>query len=302
MRRISLEFVPTAILSRQVGVLREGDGHAALILNLPGQPKAIAETLEGLKAPDGPDPGARHLRRRAVLHRPDRRPVHRDARRRRQGVSPEERTAEAGMTELLQCVEVQTEPLARRDRDPAARPRCRRLRLRAGRARARDAWRPGARYVFPHAPTMPVTINGGYVMRAWYDILGTDLVRREDEHGIRASQAMVEALIEREVDRGVAAVAHRAGRLLAGGRDHAAHRPAPAAAARGPDRIVVLPAAGRLVLAVRRRPAAPGRADVPRARHVRIPWCRWPAGQPRATSCRRPGTPCSGTTTRCRIP
>jgi molybdopterin adenylyltransferase len=53
MRRISLEFVPTAILSRQVGVLREVAGHAALILNLPGQPKAIAETLEGLKAGDG---------------------------------------------------------------------------------------------------------------------------------------------------------------------------------------------------------------------------------------------------------
>jgi molybdopterin adenylyltransferase len=51
MRRISLEFVPTAILSRQVGVLRENPGHAAL--NLPGQPKAIAETLEGLKSPDG---------------------------------------------------------------------------------------------------------------------------------------------------------------------------------------------------------------------------------------------------------
>jgi molybdopterin adenylyltransferase len=53
MRRISLEFVPTAVLSRQVGVLREVAGHAALILNLPGQPKAIAETLEGLKSPDG---------------------------------------------------------------------------------------------------------------------------------------------------------------------------------------------------------------------------------------------------------
>ncbi len=50
MRRISLEFVPTAILSRQVGVLRETAGHAALILNLPGQPKAIAETLEGLNS------------------------------------------------------------------------------------------------------------------------------------------------------------------------------------------------------------------------------------------------------------
>ena len=62
---------------------------------------------------------------------------------------------------------------------------------------------PAARYVFPHAPTMPVTINGGYVMRAWYDILGADLVRREDEAGIRASQGLVETLIEREVERGV---------------------------------------------------------------------------------------------------
>jgi phospholipase/carboxylesterase len=61
---------------------------------------------------------------------------------------------------------------------------------------------PPARYVFPHAPTRPVTINGGYVMRAWYDILGNDLVRREDEQGIRESQALVETLIEREVERG----------------------------------------------------------------------------------------------------
>jgi phospholipase/carboxylesterase len=64
---------------------------------------------------------------------------------------------------------------------------------------------PAARYVFPHAPTMPVTINGGYVMRAWYDILGNDLVRREDERGVRASQKLVEALIERETARGLAA-------------------------------------------------------------------------------------------------
>ena len=53
MRRLSLEFVPTAILSRQVGVLREIAGHAALILNLPGQPKAIGETLEGVRHADG---------------------------------------------------------------------------------------------------------------------------------------------------------------------------------------------------------------------------------------------------------
>ena len=71
---------------------------------------------------------------------------------------------------------------------------------------------PAMRYVFPHAPTMPVTINGGYVMRAWYDILGTDLVRREDEASIRASQAAVERLIARETGRGVA----RARIVLAG--------------------------------------------------------------------------------------
>ena len=53
MRQISLKFVPTAILSRQVAVIRESDGHAALIMNLPGQPKSIKETLEGLKDADG---------------------------------------------------------------------------------------------------------------------------------------------------------------------------------------------------------------------------------------------------------
>lgn len=53
MRQVSLAFVPTAILSRQVAVLRETDDHAALIINLPGQPKAIRETLEGLRDADG---------------------------------------------------------------------------------------------------------------------------------------------------------------------------------------------------------------------------------------------------------
>ena len=53
MRQISLRFVPTAILSRQVAVIRECDNHAALIMNLPGQPKSIRETLEGVKDADG---------------------------------------------------------------------------------------------------------------------------------------------------------------------------------------------------------------------------------------------------------
>jgi phospholipase/carboxylesterase len=106
------------------------------------------------------------------------------------------------MSELLQCVQVQT----------SAAPDATVILLHGLGADGHDFvpvvreleanGAPNARYVFPHAPTMPVTINGGYVMRAWYDILGTDLVRREDENGIRASQEMVEALIDQEVERG----------------------------------------------------------------------------------------------------
>jgi phospholipase/carboxylesterase len=61
------------------------------------------------------------------------------------------------------------------------------------------------RFVFPHAPSLPVTINGGYVMPAWYDILGTELVRREDAAGIHKSALAIEALIAHEVQRGIAA-------------------------------------------------------------------------------------------------
>ena len=64
---------------------------------------------------------------------------------------------------------------------------------------------PAIRFIFPNAGTMPVTINNGYVMRAWYDIRENDLVRREDEGGLRASQAQIEALIAREKARGIPA-------------------------------------------------------------------------------------------------
>ncbi len=61
------------------------------------------------------------------------------------------------------------------------------------------------RYLFPRAPVRPVTLNGGHPMRAWYDILGTDLVRGEDEAGLRESFAGVQQLIDREVARGMPA-------------------------------------------------------------------------------------------------
>ncbi|MES2830825.1 MAG: alpha/beta hydrolase [Pseudomonadota bacterium] len=62
---------------------------------------------------------------------------------------------------------------------------------------------PPIRFIFPHAETMPVTVNNGYVMRAWYDILGADLTRREDETGLRASQAAIEKLIAAQNRRGI---------------------------------------------------------------------------------------------------
>jgi phospholipase/carboxylesterase len=64
--------------------------------------------------------------------------------------------------------------------------------------------RPGIRFVFPHAPLRPVTINQGHVMRAWYDIRALAGVRREDEAGVRQSARQIEALMERERQRGIA--------------------------------------------------------------------------------------------------
>src|SRR4029079_3837378 len=62
---------------------------------------------------------------------------------------------------------------------------------------------PALRFVFPHAPVRPITINGGMTMRAWYDISGLEIAQRQDEAGIRTSIGQIEELIERESARGV---------------------------------------------------------------------------------------------------
>jgi phospholipase/carboxylesterase len=64
---------------------------------------------------------------------------------------------------------------------------------------------PPLRFVFPHAPVRPVTINNGYAMRAWYDIIGIDRRSAEDFRGIEASSAGITALVRRENERGIAA-------------------------------------------------------------------------------------------------
>jgi len=66
----------------------------------------------------------------------------------------------------------------------------------------RPEW-PALRFVFPHAPVRAITLNNGLPMRAWYDVAGFDLSQRQDEPGIRRSIAAVDALIAREVERGV---------------------------------------------------------------------------------------------------
>lgn len=61
------------------------------------------------------------------------------------------------------------------------------------------------RFIFPHAPMRPITINGGYVMRGWYDIARADIGVQQDAEGIRASQRQLEALIEAEIAAGIPA-------------------------------------------------------------------------------------------------
>jgi molybdenum cofactor synthesis domain-containing protein len=247
MRQISLHFVPTAILSRQTAVIRETEDHAALVMNLPGQPKSIKETLQGLKDAAGKHGRRRHLRGRPLLHRPDRRSVQRHRSGRLQGVPTEIGAAThqgQGMSQLLEHIQIETRPnpeiaiiwmhgLGADGNDFV--PIVRELDL---------GGLPGIRFIFPHARTMPVTINGGYVMRSWYDITNADLVRREDETGLRASQQEIEAFIAREKARHPG-FAHHPGRLLAGLRDDHPDRPAPSGNAGRHAVPVGLCAAGR---------------------------------------------------------
>ena len=76
----------------------------------------------------------------------------------------------------------------------------------------RSAQSRAVRFVFPHAPVRPVTVNGGMAMRAWYDIKGFDIARDQDSEGIAQSMAQVAQLLEREFDRGI----DRQNLLLAG--------------------------------------------------------------------------------------
>jgi len=90
------------------------------------------------------------------------------------------------------------------------------------------AW-PPLRFVFPHAPVRPVTINNGMAMRAWYDIKGMQIADKQDEPGVRESIAQLDELIAREGERGIpsqrvllAGFSQGGAIVLAGGVRHAA--------------------------------------------------------------------------------
>jgi phospholipase/carboxylesterase len=107
------------------------------------------------------------------------------------------------MTELLPCVEI----------DPPGDPRWAVIWLHGLGADGHDFvpivpelgidGERGVRFVFPHAPSIPVTVNMGFVMPAWYDIDSLDLRRRHDEDGVRRSAGQLLALVQREKDRGI---------------------------------------------------------------------------------------------------
>lgn len=87
---------------------------------------------------------------------------------------------------------------------------------------------PALRFVFPHAPVRPITVNGGMSMRAWYDIAGMQIAQKQDEAGIRASIGQLDELIKREAERGIpernillAGFSQGGAIVLAGGVRHA---------------------------------------------------------------------------------
>jgi hypothetical protein len=171
------------------------------------------------------------------------------------------------------------------------------------RSRASSTWLAvgPVRFVFPHAPVRPVTINGGYAMRAWYDILGTDLVRREDEAGMRSLLGRGPGPARPGGRARHCAGAHRADGFFARLRLDLL------TGLRAPQRLAGLVGlSGYLPLADRQRhssatrPIAICRCFWRMA--VLIRSCRWPAAKPRAMPSSRWATRCNGTSTRWNIP
>ena len=219
MRAISGHFVPTAILSRQVAVLRETPDHAALIINLPGQPKAIAETLEGLKDAEGNavvngifaavpycidligGPYIETDERFVKAFRP------KSARRPSAASAPE---APKTSTETPAAQPV-VQPFDAKDilmvspRRAQQAPEAAVIWLHGMGADNSDfapfpdeileLGGPVCRFIMPNAPIRELSAHPGYPLRAWYDVRSSKIDDQEDRLGIREAAARVSRLI-----------------------------------------------------------------------------------------------------------
>ena len=224
MRAISGHFVPTAILSRQVAVLRETPDHAALIINLPGQPKAIAETLEGLKDETGKSIvngifaavpycidliGGPYIETDESIVKAFR---PKSARKPQAEAPKETPKSEAPTTPKMPSVtpfdpkdilmitprRAQTPPeavviwlhgMGVDNTDFAPFP-----------DEILDFGGPVCRFMLPNAPVREISAHPGYPLRAWYDVRSDKIDDNEDRLGIRETAAKIHLLIK-EVEK-----------------------------------------------------------------------------------------------------
>lgn len=199
MRAISLAFVPTAILSRQVGALRESPEHATLIVNLPGQPKAIAETLEGLPAKGIHGIFAAIPYCVELIGGPaiETRPEVVKAFRPKSAPQPQiiEKTVLEPEQGKAQSSVIMLHGLGA---DPSDFDHFREELIACG------APLEQTRFVLPSAPVRPISMNNGYPMKGWFDLFSLENLDREDEDGLNETLRIIERLIAQEVTKGIA--------------------------------------------------------------------------------------------------
>lgn len=204
MRAVSLAFVPTAILSRQVGVLRETEDHSTLIINLPGQPKAIAETLEGIPSKGihgifaavpycidligGPAIETRPEYVKAFRPKSAKQPKIIDS----TVLEPEEGKAN--------CCIIMLHGLGS---SPEDFEHFREEMLACG------APVEQTRLVLPSAPERPITSQKGFLMKGWFDLFESD---ETDTKGLTETFKIIERIIAQEETKGI-----RRNRIFVGG-------------------------------------------------------------------------------------
>lgn len=241
MRSISGHFVPTAILSRQVAVLRETPDHAALIINLPGRPKAIAETLEGLKDNDGkvivngifaavpycidliegPYIETNEDVIKAFRPKSAQRPQTNSSDQPSKPMAKEDKIVEAPVkpaepAQKMPPVEpfVGDDLLFTRPRQAGNQTPKKFVIMLHGMgvdntdfsSFADDILHfggPLTQVILPNAPVRTLTLHPGYPLRAWYDIKADRLDEKEDEEGLKHSTRRIMALIEQLEKDGV---------------------------------------------------------------------------------------------------